>query len=85
VSDYTTEMGKDLYNFVRSVKADVRINNRVDKGRHGMMGMRKAGDFAGDFGPPRTGNPRYRISRVGWGILHDDERHRGVQEQRSQL
>ncbi len=66
VADYTTEMGKDLYNFVRSVKPDVIINNRVDKGRQGMMGMSKTGDFAGDFGTPEQEIPDTGFPGLDW-------------------
>lgn len=52
VPDYTTEMGKDIYQFLREIKPELIINNRVDKGRQGMQGMNSEGDFAGDFGTP---------------------------------
>ena len=42
----------DLYKYVRELKDDVLINNRVDKGRRGMHGMTKSSKFAGDFGTP---------------------------------
>jgi alpha-L-fucosidase len=54
---YTTEMGKDVYNYVRGLKPDIIINNRVDKGRQGMQGMDKEGEFAGDFGTPEQEIP----------------------------
>ena len=46
------EKGMDLYKYVRELKDDVLINNRVDKGRLGMHGMTKSSKFAGDFGTP---------------------------------
>ncbi|MDY7393984.1 alpha-L-fucosidase [Aureibaculum sp. 2210JD6-5] len=53
VSEFTHEQGKELYQYVRSLKPDIIINNRVDKGRDGMRGMNKAdSDYAGDFGTP---------------------------------
>ena len=36
IPNYKTEMGKDVYNFVRNLQPDIIINNRVDKGRKGM-------------------------------------------------
>ena len=62
IDDYTTEMGKDLYQFVRGLQPDIIVNNRVDKGRKGMEGLDREGDFAGDFGTPEqeipdTGHP----------------------------
>ena len=36
---YAEEDGKDMYNYVRSLKPDILINNRVGKGRMGMEGL----------------------------------------------
>jgi alpha-L-fucosidase len=63
---YTTEMGKDVYNYVRSLKPDIIINNRVDKGRQGMQGMNKDGSFAGDFGTPEQEIPDTGMPGVDW-------------------
>lgn len=53
IPDYTHEMGLDMYQYVRSLKPSILINNRVDKGRRGMMGMNDDKyDYAGDFGTP---------------------------------
>lgn len=53
VPEWTHENGLDMYQFVRSLKPDILVNNRVDKGRQGMQGMnREDGQFAGDFGTP---------------------------------
>ncbi len=57
IADYTTEMGKDFYSYIRSIKPNVIVNNRVDKGRNGMEGMDKEGNFAGDFGTPEQEIP----------------------------
>ena len=46
------ELGMDLYKYVRELKDDALINNRVDKGRKGMQGMTIAEKYAGDFGTP---------------------------------
>jgi len=53
IPDFTHEQGLELYQYVRSLKPSIIINNRVDKGRSGMQGMNK-GDkkYAGDFGTP---------------------------------
>jgi len=51
--EYTHEQGQQIYQFVRSMKPEILINNRVDKGRAGMQGMDKGDkDYAGDFGTP---------------------------------
>src|SRR4030095_12788973 len=47
---WTHDHGVDLYNYVRSLDHKIIINNRVDKGRRGMAGLTKEGDFRGDFG-----------------------------------
>ncbi|MDH5400005.1 MAG: alpha-L-fucosidase, partial [Cyclobacteriaceae bacterium] len=51
--EWTHEHGIDLYNWTRSFKPDILVNNRVDKGRQGMQGMTSTdADYAGDFGTP---------------------------------
>ncbi len=57
IADYTTEMGKEFYNFIREIQPNTIINNRVDKGRNGMEGMNTEGNFAGDFGTPEQEIP----------------------------
>ncbi|GAB4427013.1 MAG: hypothetical protein OHK0039_45160 [Bacteroidia bacterium] len=53
IPEWTHEQGLDLYNYVRSLKPDIIINNRVDKGRQGMQGMNADDkEYAGDFGTP---------------------------------
>ncbi len=52
IPEWTEEQGVDLYNFVRSLQPDIIINNRVGKGRQGMQGMNKEGEYVGDFGTP---------------------------------
>ncbi len=66
IPDFTTEMGKDLYNFIRNIQPEIIINNRVDKGRNGMAGLNAAGDFAGDFGTPEQEIPAKGIPGVDW-------------------
>ncbi|WP_417444449.1 alpha-L-fucosidase [Joostella sp.] len=51
--EFTHEQGLDLYQYVRSLKPSILINNRVDKGRKGMQGMNDGKmKYAGDFGTP---------------------------------
>lgn len=57
IADYTTEMGKDFYKYIREIQPNTIVNNRVDKGRRGMEGMDEEGDFAGDFGTPEQEIP----------------------------
>jgi alpha-L-fucosidase len=63
---WTHEEGLKLYNYVRSLKPGIIINNRVDTGRKGMQGMTKAGSFAGDFGTPEQEVPHAGIDGVDW-------------------
>lgn len=66
IPDYTTEMGKELYSFIREIQPDAIVNNRVDKGRTGMSGMNKEGSFAGDFGTPEKEIPDTGMDGVDW-------------------
>lgn len=53
IPEWTHEHGQDLYRYVRTLKPDLLVNNRVDKGRQGMMGMNRTDrHYAGDFGTP---------------------------------
>ncbi|HEV8484027.1 MAG TPA: alpha-L-fucosidase, partial [Blastocatellia bacterium] len=64
---WTEEDGKDLYKFVRSLKPDIIINNRVGKGRKGMEGMSKDDqEYAGDFGTPEQQIPPTGLRGVDW-------------------
>lgn len=64
---WTHEQGLDLYNYVRNLKPDIIINNRVDKGRGGMAGMtREDGLWGGDFGTPEQEIPDTGIPGVDW-------------------
>jgi len=66
IKDWTPPLGKDLYNFVRNLQPDIIINNRVDKGRQGMQGIDKEGDFAGDYGTPEQEIPDTGLPGVDW-------------------
>jgi len=51
--DYTHENGLDVYQYVRSLKPAILINNRVDVGRQSYQGMNDGKlDYVGDFGTP---------------------------------
>ncbi len=60
---WTHEMGMDLYAYIRSLKNDIIINNRVDKGREGMEGTTKGSEFAGDFSTPEQQVGRFDNQR----------------------
>ena len=64
---WTEEDGQDLYAYVRGLKPDIIINNRVGKGRKGMEGLNKTDrDYAGDFGTPEQQIPANGIPGVDW-------------------
>ncbi len=65
-STWTHEHGLDLYRYVRSLDPEIIINNRVDKGRHGMAGLTREGGFAGDFGTPEQEIPPTGLSGADW-------------------
>ena len=53
IPEYQHEDALDLYQYVRSLKPSIIINNRIDVGREGLKGMNKEGeDYVGDFGTP---------------------------------
>ncbi len=52
IEEWTEDQGRELYNYLRGLKPDLIINNRVGKGRSGMQGMSKYEDAVGDFGTP---------------------------------
>jgi alpha-L-fucosidase len=66
--DWWTEPdGKELYQFVRNLKPDIIVNNRVGKGRKGMQGMNKEDQqYAGDFGTPEQQIPATGLPGVDW-------------------
>lgn len=66
IKDWTEPQGKELYNFLRDIKPDLIINNRVGKGRQGMAGMSKSPDYAGDFGTPEQEIPATGMPGVDW-------------------
>ncbi len=64
---WTEEDGQDLYDYVRSLKPDIIVNNRVGKGRKGMEGLNKNDrTYVGDFGTPEQQIPANGITGVDW-------------------
>lgn len=67
VNWWTEPDGKDLYQYVRSLKPSILINNRVGKGRKGMEGLNKDDQqYAGDFGTPEQQIPASGLPGVDW-------------------
>ncbi len=53
IPEWKHEHGVEMYTWLRQMKPDLIINNRVDVGRAGMQGMNKGDeDYVGDFGTP---------------------------------
>ena len=64
---WTEEDGKQLYEYVRSLKPNIIINNRVGRGREGMKGLSKTDQtYAGDFGTPEQQIPPNGLPGVDW-------------------
>ncbi len=64
---WTEEDGRDLYTYVRSLKPNIIINNRVGKGRKGMEGLNKSDrQYSGDFGTPEQQIPASGLPGVDW-------------------
>jgi alpha-L-fucosidase len=64
---WTEEDGQDLYKYVRGLKPNILINNRVGKGRRGMEGLSKTDRlYAGDFGTPEQQIPASGLPGVDW-------------------
>jgi|GEM_PF-2305283 len=58
--------GKVLYNYLRSLKSDLIINNRIGKGRQGMQGLNKGPGYTGDFGTPEQEIPATGLPGIDW-------------------
>lgn len=53
IPEWQHEHGVDMYTWLRQMKPELIINNRVDVGRAGMQGMNKGDEkYVGDFGTP---------------------------------
>jgi len=65
IKDWTEPMARDMVAYLRSMRPDLIINNRVGKGRKGMQGMSDPG-FSGDFGTPEQEIPATGFPGVDW-------------------
>ena len=67
IKDWTEPMGKDMFNYVLALQPNIIINNRVGKGRKGMVGLNKEDqEYAGDFGTPEQQIPPEGLPGVDW-------------------
>jgi alpha-L-fucosidase len=66
VNWWTEQDGKDLYQYLRTLKPTLVVNNRIGKGRKGMEGLSKGEGYAGDFGTPEQQIPPTGLPGVDW-------------------
>jgi alpha-L-fucosidase len=66
--DWWTEAeAREIYAFLRELKPEIIVNNRVGKGRAGMDGFNKGDqEYSGDFGTPEQEIPATGIPGVDW-------------------
>ena len=64
---YTEADGREVYAYLRQLKPEIIVNNRVGKGRKGMEGLNKGDqEYVGDFGTPEQQIPATGLAGVGW-------------------
>lgn len=63
---WTHEMAADLYSFLMQQDSMLIVNNRIDKGRQGMAGLNREGEYYGDFGTPEQEIPATGLQGIDW-------------------
>jgi alpha-L-fucosidase len=85
---WTEAMGRDLYQYIRSLKPDIIINNRIGKGRAGMSGKFDPNQAVGDFGTPEQEIPATGLAydwescmtmNDHWGYNKNDKNYKSAQ------
>jgi alpha-L-fucosidase len=66
VADWSDAQGKQLYDWLRTIRPSLIINNRVGHSRQGMAGMSANKDAPGDFGTPEQRVPPEGLPGVDW-------------------
>lgn len=67
VADWSDEQGRALYAWLRTIRPNLIINNRVGHTRSGMSGLSKAGHVGvGDFGTPEQEVPATGLPGIDW-------------------
>ena len=66
IPDWSDAQGKALYDWLRSMRPSLIINNRVGHSRQGMGGMSANKDAPGDFGTPEQRVPPEGLPGVDW-------------------
>lgn len=65
-STWTHEMAADLHAFLMNQDSMLIVNNRIDKGRQGMAGLNREGEYFGDFGTPEQEIPATGLQGLDW-------------------
>ena len=65
-STWNDSLGRELYDYVRSLEPNIIINNRVGVGRSGMEGFSKDESSPGDFGTPEQEIPAKGLPGISW-------------------
>lgn len=60
------EDGREIYAYLLEQKPSLIVNNRIGKGRDGMAGLSKDGQYTGDFGTPEQEIPAQGLPGVDW-------------------
>jgi alpha-L-fucosidase len=66
IADWSDAQGKSLYDWLRTMRPSLIINNRVGHSRQGMQGMSATSDAPGDFGTPEQQVPPQGLPGVDW-------------------
>jgi alpha-L-fucosidase len=67
IADWNDELGRDVYNYLRSLRPNLIINNRVGHTREGLSGLNSEGRIGlGDFGTPEQQVPPEGLPGVDW-------------------
>ena len=66
VGDWTEELGKDMFDYLLVLQPDIIVNNRVGKGRKGLMGFSDSEKPLGDFGTPEQQIPAKGLPGADW-------------------
>ncbi len=66
VNWWTEPDGRGLCNYLRLLKPDIIVNNRIGKGRKGFQGFNKSPDYVGDYCTPEQEIPEVVEPGVYW-------------------
>lgn len=58
--------GREIYNYLRTLKPNIIVNNRITKARKGMAGMNRENMFGADFGTPEQEIPDAGLPGNDW-------------------